>query len=112
MQIKNSGGLQPTNNERTINGNGVIGDKGFGASDDKGRYVFFEMLSFNGFKRWMKAHKGDYRYTGMIESMLFIDSITATYRAAWSIYWNDADAAGAIRLLEGTESAQYAGQGA
>ena len=105
MQIKETGGFQPTK-VSPINQIGGMDHKVFG---DDTRHTFFEMVTYKGFKRWQKAHKGDSRYAEIIDSIMLIDSLEAVYRAAWSIYWNDADASGAIRILPDDESKQYIG---
>lgn len=74
---------------------------------DSGRYVYFEMLTFKGFQRWRRAHEGDSVYSVIIASVTLIDSLEAVYRAIWSIYWHDADAIGAIRILPEDERKRY-----
>lgn len=97
----------PKNDTTSDNSSGVAVLKPFG--EDGRRHVYFEMLTFKGFQRWRRAHEGDSRYSVIIDSITLIDSPEAVYRATWSIYWNDADATGAIRILPEDERIKYYG---
>ena len=106
METKKNGGVQPTEVSSINRMDGNV-NKVFGGA----RHTYFEMLSFKGFKRWMKTHAGDYRYEGLLDSMIFVEPLGAVYRAAWSIYWSSADASGTIRIISEDESRQYQGAG-
>ncbi len=106
MEIKESGGLQPTEtstiNQMSGNANKVFGDT---------RHTYFKVLSVAKFRRWVKAHAGDYRYEGLLDSILFIDERYGIYRGARSFNWYDAVTGGAIRILQAGESQPYTTDG-